>query len=961
MSITSSIKTAWKQVWSSAGRREVLILLFLILLALLPRLYRLGAIPAGLNGDEIFNAIDALGLGSGNWPIFFAGNNGREAFFLYLMSGSLNLFGQTTWAIRLPSVLLGTGSVLLAYAIGRHEFSRRVGLLAALLMAVSLWPLMRSRLAYRAISLTFFTALTVYLYALALRREKNSALLWIAAGIALGLTMYTYIPSRVFPLVILGWFTWIALTNRPLIYQKWRYIALSLLVALIIFAPYGLYMIQNPELVNQRIYGLAGGDTLDIVTGLEAGKLVENIIFVLLMFAVRGDTSLRYHAAARPVFDPLTGFFFYLGLATTLWLAFKKDSQPNRRASHGLLLLWFGAMLAPVVFTGAGISFLRAAGAIVPTYLIAAIGIDAVYTWLRRKWPARDRLWRLGLVALVSVGLVLTLFTTWRAYSDGWANDPEASKMYHSDLAEIGHYLDENPPAADTSVFVLYDYVAETTPFAFTYYSDQQPTWFQHNKGLSWRPSAVEATYFESVSKPLNEAIVAKLTAVAEVQTINFENGEPAFNVYRVDPARLDWDPLYPAEIQFVDGPTFIGIDMPDELYQGETIPLTLHWQVPSNQSPLPNRLTYAQLFLQDESGNRWVQDESLLGYPEAGWQSGDRFVHLTSIDIPAGIPPRPLYLRFGLRDFDGTQYSALASDKDRIGPFLVRSRPVDEIVLEADTPVFDQTLALQGSAFSTLLVPGQPIDISLDWLALESPPDDYRVEFVLILPGSEEPLLTQTSELWPDVYPPSSWQKGERVTTFHRLEIPRDIPVDVNPLLKLHLLTSDSDEPLPLTQGENTLAELTPLVRDHIFETPAITHQLEAQFGQDIRLLGYDLDASNSRPNGELTLTLYWQALNSPSDDYTVFNHLVATDGQIEGQFDGLPVGDAWLTSMWLSGEIIIDRRIIPIRPGAKAGEHSLNIGLYKASNGQRLPVFVGNQPQANDQLTLTPVTITP
>ena len=50
--------------------REILVLLFLALIALIPRLYRIESAPPGLNGDELFNAIDALRLGPGQWHKF---------------------------------------------------------------------------------------------------------------------------------------------------------------------------------------------------------------------------------------------------------------------------------------------------------------------------------------------------------------------------------------------------------------------------------------------------------------------------------------------------------------------------------------------------------------------------------------------------------------------------------------------------------------------------------------------------------------------------------------------------------------------------------------------------------------------------------------------------------------------------------------------------------------------------
>ncbi|MCA9972589.1 MAG: hypothetical protein KC425_20350, partial [Anaerolineales bacterium] len=59
-----------------------------------------------------------------------------------------------------------------------------------------------------------------------------------------------------------------------------------------------------------------------------------------------------------------------------------------------------------------------------------------------------------------------------------------------------------------------------------------------------------------------------------------------------------------------------------------------------------------------------------------------------------------------------------------------------------------------------------------------------------------------------------------------------------------------------------------------------------------------------------------------------------------------------------WLPGEIVVDRRTIPIQPDAAPGEVTLAVGLYTVENG-RLPVTRDGAPQPNDQLPLATVMI--
>src|SRR5439155_9173648 len=77
-----------------------------------------------------------------------------------------------------------------------------VGLLTAALAAASYWMLQESRLGMRPIALPLFLALASGFGWVAARHARAWA--WPAAGLALGLSLYTYLPARLFPLLVAG-------------------------------------------------------------------------------------------------------------------------------------------------------------------------------------------------------------------------------------------------------------------------------------------------------------------------------------------------------------------------------------------------------------------------------------------------------------------------------------------------------------------------------------------------------------------------------------------------------------------------------------------------------------------------------------------------------------------------------------------------------------------------------------
>jgi hypothetical protein len=925
------------------------------------RLYRLTLAPPGLNGDELFNAIDGARISGHNLPVYFEGNNGREAFFFYLVALFQSLLGQTLFTLRLPAVLLGVTCIPLAYGIGRNGFNQRVGLIAAGLTAVSLWPLMESRWALRAVSLTCLSALTIYLLQLAWRNGRWRH--WLLGGLVHGLTLYTYIPSRVFPAVILAWFGWLYVFQRDTFRQQWRKMAVSLLVTLIVFAPYGRYIWQNPDKANQRVAGL----NVALEDALEKGewdKLAQSSGGVLRMFTLQGDSEWRYHLSGQPVFDPITGLFFYAGVLFCLWFAFKGDwrlkssivnsqSSISNQPAYALLLLWMVAMLIPNLILEANSSFLRAAGAIVPIYLITAVGCDFIARHLTRRWPRIQSL----IPLLIALGLAFIFLRSWRDYFTIWNTNAEVRHIYQAELAQVGRFLDDNPPSPDTRVFIARQFAHDLAPRTFVYYSEDTVDWFNPDHSFVWSNDK-DAWYVFSQAEPIPALIAARLALDTAVTPILYDDGQTASLLYQLDAAQLDWQPQHTAVLNFNNAPQLIGYDLPDELFRGDTLPLLTHWQISADAAHLPNQLTFLQVDLQDGNGNLWATDSQLLGYPQAHWQSGDRIVQQLELQIPEGMPPGSAYLRFTIRDGADTSYSILGDDLNPFGPHLIRSRPLTDFTPTSDMLIFDDTLALQGSTFSSLIVPGLPLNIALHWVALQAPPLDYGIELQLIHPGADEPFLRQQLAIWPDVYPPSQWQANEQVSSFHRLLIPLDMPTQANPELRLHVLTPDGRS-LPINHGSNKLADMSLSLRQHLFEMPVISQPYAAQFGETIQLLGYDLDSSGAKAGGEIGLTLYWQAISTPPEHYTVFNQLLGSDGQIWGQFDSPPVGDAWLTGTWLPGEIVVDERLIPIHPAAAAGEYTLAIGLYTPDDGLRLPVTADGRSQRHNQLILTTLTL--
>ncbi len=124
-------------------------------------------------------------------------------------------------------------------------------------------------------------------------------------------------------------------------------------------------------------------------------------------------------------------------------------------------------------------------------------------------------------------------------------------------------------------------------------------------------------------------------------------------------------------------------------------------------------------------------------------------------------------------------------------------------------------------------------------------------------------------------------------------------------------------------------------------------SYVLGNQSGNLIHLVGYDLPQTTFRAGDLVPLTLYWRAESLVGKSFTVFVHIVGEqfnprqNNPLWGQADRLPTPP---TSAWLPNEIVPDVYAVKIDPDAPPGKYHIEIGMYDAATGARLPTNKGN-----------------
>jgi hypothetical protein len=249
----------------------------------------------------------------------------------------------------------------------------------------------------------------------------------------------------------------------------------------------------------------------------------------------------------------------------------------------------------------------------------------------------------------------MAIFTT-RDYFGHWANAPAVRVQYETTMMTAMRYLNENGqgPVA----------VSSLTPNRFHDPATAEMTLANEAVDLRWFngqssllvPQDGPGTLVFSGWSALPPALAAYLpeTEPEAILPLRDTDENRPVTFYAVDgPAWLSTFypqfqediPNLPAEITFGTAVSFLGANLPPQsLRPGETLSLATLWQVHGPAEPEPVFFTH----LVGPAGTPVAQADR-LDVPAYYWRSGDVFIQLHEIVIPAGLPPGDYPLTIGI------------------------------------------------------------------------------------------------------------------------------------------------------------------------------------------------------------------------------------------------------------------------------------------------------------------------
>lgn len=435
----------WRKASWTARRwpswREAGLAIGILAFALGTRLWALGDVPYGVNGDE--GSAGLVGIeylaGARNNLLDVAWHS-FPSFYFWLVALSQRLLGTTIAAVRLPSALAGSLAVLAVYWAAKRLFGQPHALFSGLLVSALHLHVMFSRIAVSNVFDTLFLAIA--LGSLWVGWMENQRWAFLAAGLAIGLGQYFYPTARL--LVFLG-VVWVGLLHflRPATGRRDGLVAM-VLVAVAAGLPLGLYFLDNwnkfvAPLKAVSIFHTGWLEGTMAATGQTAAWLVARQ-FVTAAGGLVVEPLHGIYTPGVPMLRPLPAALFAAGFASAL---------VRLKDVRGLLLL--AALPATIVASALSIEAPSAQRLLFAVPLIALI-IPLPITQILERLGRHPMRWRAA-VCLAALVLALGMAVDELRFSFARSIPLEGYGDRASDAARaIGDYLRGLPE--DTPVYL---------------------------------------------------------------------------------------------------------------------------------------------------------------------------------------------------------------------------------------------------------------------------------------------------------------------------------------------------------------------------------------------------------------------------------------------------------------------------------------------------------------------------
>jgi 4-amino-4-deoxy-L-arabinose transferase-like glycosyltransferase len=399
-------------------KKSNIILALIVLFGAFLRFYHVDQLPPGLYIDEAsigYNAYTILKTGKDEYgapfPLFFRSfGDYKPPVYIYMTTGAMALFGKSEFAVRFPSALFGTATIVIFYFFvlelfkkGKSKITKidfnpeHIALVSSLLLSFSPWHVHFSRAGFEVTVALFFYMLGSLLALIFWDKKATKYLIF--ATLSFAFAVYTYHTYKL--LAPITYFIYIIIVFYK-VHECRKMIGIITLVFILLCLPVGLFSLTPNG--SERFTATSAfseyltKNTIEKIIIYPMVFLKDYFSFFSLDFLFsHGDQNGRHQIAGTGLFYKWQLPFVLFGL---VWL-FRQRKLSIRYVTLGLLLL---APLIPAIARPSP-NTLRSLLMVIPISMLIGCGMLYMYNLIHRF----KKIFLVGITILAVYGFVIYL------------------------------------------------------------------------------------------------------------------------------------------------------------------------------------------------------------------------------------------------------------------------------------------------------------------------------------------------------------------------------------------------------------------------------------------------------------------------------------------------------------------------------------------------------------------------
>ena len=355
------------------------LVLFTTIVIVFFRFYQISDVPGEMFSDHAEKLMDVSDVMNGMFNIYFPRNTGREAFQMYLTVLMAKMFGTgiSFMSLKLGTVFAGFFTLPFIYLLGKEIANKHVGLIAYFFAGIAYWPNVISRVGLRFPLYPLFAAPVLFFLIRGLRQSRKWDFIW--AGFFLGVGLHGYSPSRMTPIVVV-FAILIYLLHKKSTEERIGSLyglIVIILISFVVFMPLFHYVVWNMDIFTYRAMTRMG--TLETAyPGNPFSIFLSNLFKALIMFFWNNGEVWVHSVPYRPALGIVSAAFYFIGSCYVLYRYIKKRNWVDLFILLSVPLLMMPSIMS-LAFPGENPSLNRSGGAIIPVFILIAIGFDGLF------------------------------------------------------------------------------------------------------------------------------------------------------------------------------------------------------------------------------------------------------------------------------------------------------------------------------------------------------------------------------------------------------------------------------------------------------------------------------------------------------------------------------------------------------------------------------------------------------